>query len=77
MVDTTRNLLATVKKRHLRFLVHVFKGNDLQKNVLLPITEKRRTRGRQRRKCMNDIKEIEGREDIKRWNWLGIKDSET
>ena len=55
----TRELLAMVSRRLLRFLGHVLRWDGLQRDCLLGMVEERR-----RRKYMDNIKEMVGRERI-------------
>ena len=52
-----RELWPVVKRRQLRFLGHVLKGDGLKRNCLLGMIEGRRARGRQF-KYMDGIKKI-------------------
>ena len=73
------DLLTTVKKRKLRWYGHVTRTNGISKNILQGTVQRKRRRGRQRKKCTDNIAEWTGKNfaetqilayDRKRWRTL-------
>ena len=55
-MGTERKILETVKRRKLQYLGHVVRAQDLCTHILQGFVEGKRSRGRQRRRWMDDIK---------------------
>ena len=64
MAGTNRELMSIVRKRQLRYLEHVLRGEGLERDCLMGLMEGKRTRGRQRKKYTDGIKEMVGREKL-------------
>ena len=60
MANTSRTLLTTIRKRQLKYLGHVLRGQSLEKDCLLGMVEGTRARGRQRMKYMDGLKTLLG-----------------
>lgn len=60
MAGTSRKLVTTIRQRQLRYLGHVLRGDNLEKDCLLGTIEGTRARGRQRIKYMDGIKTLVG-----------------
>ena len=60
----TRELMTVVKRRQLGYLGHVLRGDGMERDSLLGMIEGKRAPGRQRKKYMDGIKELLGREKI-------------
>ena len=64
MADTSRKLITTIRQRQLRYLGHVLRGSNLEKDCLMGTIEGTRARGRQRLKFMDGIKTLIGGSDM-------------
>ena len=64
MAGTSRQLISTIRQRQLRYLGHVLRGSNLEKDCLLGTIEGTRARGRQRIKYMDGIKTLVGCNNI-------------
>ena len=60
IVGVQRELMTVIRRRQLRFVGHVLRGNGWERGSLLGMIEGRRARGRQRLKYMDGIKEVVG-----------------
>ena len=56
--------MTIMRQRQMRCIGHVFRGNSLEKDSLLIVVERRRSRERQRTKYMDGIKALLGCDDI-------------
>ena len=59
-----RELMTTVKRRRFGYLGHVLRGDGPERETLLGMIEGKRTRGRERMKYMDGIKEMVGKEKM-------------
>jgi hypothetical protein len=78
-METERELMATIRKRKLQFFGHVIRARNLCTHILEGRVHGKRSRGRQRRRWSDDIKDWTGRSlaectdaarDIRRWRGL-------
>ena len=60
MANTSRSLLTIIRKRQLKYIGHVLRGQSLEKDCLLGMVEGSRARGRQRMKYMDGMKMLLG-----------------
>ena len=58
--NTSRTLLTTIRKIHVKYIGHVLRGRSLEKDCLLGMVEGSRARGRQRMKYMDGLKTLMG-----------------
>ena len=62
--DVKRELLKMIRKRQIRFVGTILRGNGLKKDCLLGMIDGRRARGRQRLKFMDGIGDVTGSEIV-------------
>ena len=60
MAGTSRRLLSKIRKRQLRYVGHVLRGDSMEKVCLMGMIEGNRARGRQRIKYLDGIKTLVG-----------------
>ena len=60
MANTSRSLLTIIRKRQLKYIGHVLRGQSLEKDCMLGMVEGNRARGRQRMKYMDGLKTLLG-----------------
>ena len=76
----SRSLLTAIRQRQLRYLGHVFRGSNLEKDCLLDMIESTIAKGRQSIKLMDGVKEVTGCRNISktikaakdRSKWLNV-----
>ena len=66
MANTSRSLITIMRKRQLKYIGHVLRGQSLEKDCLLGMVEGSRARGRQRMKYMDGLKTLLGCESIEK-----------
>ena len=57
---TSRRLMSKIRKRQLRYVGHVLRGESLEKHCLMGMIEESRARGRRRIKYLDGIKTLIG-----------------
>ena len=60
LAGTSRRLMNKIRKRQLRYVGHVLRGESLEKHCLMGMIEGNRARGRQRIKYLDGIKTLVG-----------------
>ena len=56
-METERQFVATIRKRKLQYFGHIIRAQNLCTNILVGRIDGKRSRGRQRRRWLDDIRD--------------------